>query len=64
MMKEYDAMNTMVMTFLGTVVGLVAGIALFDRGPGIEPLPFLLAIGGAFAVASVARVIRRGSASA
>ena len=35
-------MRTVVTGVLGLIAGFVAGIMLFDRGPGIEFLPIVL----------------------
>lgn len=55
-------MNTIVAGIFGALAGLVVGVVLFDRGPGIESLPIITAIGGAIVAVSGARLARRGSA--
>lgn len=52
-------MRTVVVSVIGLIVGFIAGILLFDQGPGIELLPIILAIVCAFAGAVVERQIRR-----
>lgn len=54
-------MRTLVMTVLALIGGFVVGIVLFDRGPGIESLPFVLAIACAVAapIADTAAVLSR-----
>ena len=47
--------------FLGPIAGFVAGVMLFDHGPGVDPLPVVLAIAGAVAAAVADARIRRGS---
>lgn len=42
-------MRTVFTGVLGLIVGFVAGIVLFDRGPGIELQPIVLAIACAIA---------------
>lgn len=53
-------MRTLVTGVLGLIAGFVAGILLFDRGPGVNPQPIVLAIACAVA-ATVANVrVHRG----
>ena len=42
-------MRTLVTGVLGLIMGFVAGILLFDRGPGVDPQPIVLAIACAVA---------------
>ena len=42
-------MRSPVLSALGLIGGLVVGIVLFDRGPGVEILPIVLALACAVA---------------
>src|SRR5918994_5252239 len=57
--REGTAMRTFVVALLGLIGGLLAGVALFERGPGIELLVIVLAVTGAI-VAPVADRWLRG----
>lgn len=48
-------MSTVVVGVIGLIAGFVAGNALFDRGPGVDLQPIVLAIACAIA-ATVANV--------
>ena len=53
-------MRALVVAVLALIGGFIVGIVLFDRGPGLEVLPFVFAIGCAVAAAILdARVRRR-----
>ena len=54
-------MRTSVGSVFALIGGFIAGVVLFEGGPGIEPLPIVLAIVCAVAAPAVARRIRRAS---
>lgn len=54
-------MRMLVVTALALIGGFVVGIVLFDRGPGIEFLPFVFAILCAVAANIVDVLVRRAS---
>lgn len=53
-------MRTVFTGFLGLIAGFVAGVMLFDHGPGVDPLPIVLAIACAVASTVADARIRRG----
>lgn len=52
-------MRTVFTGFLGLIAGFVAGVMLFDHGPGVDPLPIVMAIACAVAAAVADARIRR-----
>ena len=54
-------MRTFVATLLGLIGGVLAGVALFERGPGIEPLAVVLAVTCAVVAPAADRWLRRRS---
>ena len=54
-------MRTFVATLLGLIGGFLAGVALFERGPGIEPLTVVLAVTCAVVAPVVGGWLRRRS---
>ncbi len=54
-------MRSTVLSALGLIGGFVAGIVLFDRGPGIELLPIVLALACAVTAPLVDSRLRRRS---
>jgi uncharacterized membrane protein YeaQ/YmgE (transglycosylase-associated protein family) len=51
-------MRTFVVALLGLIGGLLAGVALFERGPGIELLVIVLAVTGAVVAPAADRWLR------
>lgn len=60
--RRATAVRTTLLALLGLVVGIVAGVLAFDRGPGVELLALLTAAGGLVAggLAGVAAGRRAG----
>ena len=54
-------MRTAIMSVVALLVGLVAGIALFDRGPGVEYAAIALALTCAVAAAFADSQLRGGT---
>lgn len=53
-------MNMVIGAAIGLIVGLIAGTALFDSGPGIEPAVIITAlIGGGLGVTAGSEVSKR-----
>jgi hypothetical protein len=57
--ERWFGTRTVGVGFSGPVSGLVAGIVLFDGGPGVEPPVIVLAVLGAGAAAVAQAWIRR-----
>ena len=58
--RSGSGVRTAVTGALGLVVGFVAGVSLFESGPGIEPLTIVSAVACAVTVAVAERRVRRG----
>jgi hypothetical protein len=50
--------RTFVVALLGLIGGLLVGVALFERGPGIELLVIVLAVTGAVVAPAADRWLR------
>lgn len=57
--REGAVVRTAVAVVLGLVVGFVAGVVLFESGPGVEPATVVLAVACAAAAAVAERRMRR-----
>lgn len=55
-------MKTLGIVTLGLLLGFVAGLALLDRGPGVELGVFAMALAGAIVAALGAGLLRGGMA--